>query len=296
MSKTYQIKQNNLGYYEVMPKPSKEDLTEFYTNKYFQRAGRYDHSYSDEEISYTHYCIDRKFSLLKKTFNQDYSGKKLLEIGVGEGWTISFLNEKGLDVKGIDFSDFAVKHHNEHIAEKIILGDPDSIIYKMIEDDLQFDLIWLDNVLEHTPDPNRLLTNLNKISAPNAAIVIEVPNDYSIVQLELKDREMIKSNYWESSPEHLSYFNIDALKKLAKVSGWEYVSGMSDFPVDLFLFNEASNYNIKPEVGKKAHHARIAFELLMQKQDEDKVLLFYKTMMDLGLGREITAIFKKEQV
>lgn len=291
--KKYDIIFNDFGYFEVMPKPTKDELFAFYKEKYFQSGDRYDHEYDEEEKRYIDAIIRRKMSLLECCKKIDPTESKVLEIGVGEGWALNYLAKQGFEVLGVDFSDFAVKNHNPEIFPKLIASDPDAAVETLIEKGARFDLIWLDNVLEHSPAPKALLSNLEKISNAGAAIIIEVPNDYSLVQLECKKRDLIKSNFWECPPEHLSYFNLDGLRKLCGECGWIYKVAMTDFPIDIFLLNEAANYNKDPSVGKKAHRARVAFELMLSEQDDAKVIQFYQKLLDIGLGRQITAVFER---
>lgn len=292
----YNIVLNDFGYYEVRPSPSKEELAKFYREKYFQEdTVNYQSEYDEEEISYIKSSLARKYNFLKKKADLSPETKpKVLEIGVGEGWALQFLHDQGFDVLGVDFSNFASKRHNPEIQDKVEVNDPDTAVENFIQDGKKFDLIWLDNVLEHSPTPEQLLKNLSQIANDNAYIFIEVPNDYSMIQKELQDRKMIQSNYWEAPPEHLSYFNLAALKKLCTSCDWSFVSGIADFPIDIFLLNKASNYNLDPSVGKNAHRARMIFELMLDQQDFDEVLEFYEAMLNIGLGREIAAVFVKE--
>ncbi|MEM7618351.1 MAG: class I SAM-dependent methyltransferase [Pseudomonadota bacterium] len=293
----YNIVLNDYGYYEVSPMPDKETLNAFYAEQYFQDDDViYQKQYEDEERAYYIESTERKYAFLNETVNLTAeSHPRVLEIGMGEGYALKVFDDKGFDVLGVDFSDFAVKQHNPDMVDKTMVADPDSAVEQFIEEGRQFDLVWLDNVLEHSPTPKTLLTNLNKIAAPGACVFIEVPNDFSLIQMELKKRNLIKSDFWVAPPMHLSYFNIDALNKLSADCGWRFLRGMSDFPVDFFLMNEKSNYNLDPSVGKSAHHARIAIERMLNEQDTSKVIAFYEAMLNVGLGREISSIYVKDE-
>mgnify|MGYP001293295777 CR=1 FL=1 len=292
-TKDYKIIKHKCGFYEVSPKPTELELQKFYKKKYFQNDIQYQHKYDEQELNYINIMIKRKFDLLHSVQSFNTNNPASLEVGIGEGWTLSYMSQLGFDVLGLDYTDYAVKNHNPSISNKIITGNPIITIDKLISEGKKYELIWLDNVLEHSPNPVDLLYKLNTLGKINSNLVIEVPNDYSIIQLECLERGFIKNKFWECPPEHLCYFSPESLKRLCKVCGWNFCSGIADFPVDIFLFNKYSNYNSNTETGKESHIARMNFELMISKQNKEKVISFYNSMINLGIGRDMTMIFKK---
>lgn len=77
--------------------------------------------------------------------------------------------------------------------------------------------------------------------------------------------------------------------------GYEVVDSYSDFPIDLFLFHTGSNYVMDTKNGPSAHKARMLLDLLISSSGLDKYLKFYRSMFDVGLGRDITVILKKRK-
>ena len=68
----------------------------------------------------------------------------------------------------------------------------------------------------------------------------------------------------------------------------------SDFPIEMFILNKFTNYYKNKSFGKNAHDLRIKITNLIQEQNKlDKILKYYQLSLELGLGREITAIFEK---
>jgi len=288
---SYQIVVNAHGYREAIPKPTPEVLAEFYARRYFQEGTRYAGEYGEAELHYIQELIRRKAALLLPLSEHAHGPARALEVGVGEGWTLQYLLDQGLDVTGIDFSGYACKRHNSEAATRLRVGAPDKLLAELAREERVFELMWIDNVLEHTPDPARLLQQLRDLAGRGAQLVIEVPNDYSALQLECQARGLTRSAFWEAVPEHLSYFNREGLANLAAACGWRLRRAIADFPIDLFLLNRSSNYSLDPSLGCEAHQARIAFDTLLARQPLDKVLDFYEKMLDLGLGRQIVAVF-----
>ena len=108
--------------------------------------------------------------LLKKVLDKQYKkgrkSLKILDIGCGEGWTLNYFNEKKWDITGIDFSDSGCKNHNPHLLENLIIGDIYENISKLINSK-KYDVVWLDNVLEHVFNPKDLLEKCRKLINKN---------------------------------------------------------------------------------------------------------------------------------
>jgi SAM-dependent methyltransferase len=197
-------------------------------------------------------------------------------------------------VKGVDYSDFGIKQHNKALIDEFIAGDIYENLTVLYHKKEQFNLIWLDNVLEHVLDPLDLLNRCYGLCRNKGYLIIEVPNDFSSTQRELKKQEFIKEDYWIAVPDHISYFNREGLINLAKDARWQHVKTISDFPIEFNLFNPNANYKNDHSKGKGAHIQRMKIENMLHGISIDKTNHLYEIMADLGLGRQITGIFKKQ--
>lgn len=91
----------SLGYYELLHKPTQDELTVYYVQKYDQNEHcHYRKQYTSDEFDYCCAKNQQKFLALQPTL----SGvtENLLDIGCGEGFTRAFFKEKDWDVKGTD--------------------------------------------------------------------------------------------------------------------------------------------------------------------------------------------------
>ena len=95
------------------------------------------------------------------------------------------------------------------------------------------------------------------------------------------------------NPDHISYFNISGVNALALAAGWTPYKIRTTFPIDLFLFNPESNYIKDRTKGKSAHFARIEFNNLIHSISIDSTNRLYEIMAELGIGRDIIAIYQK---
>lgn len=291
------LKRNSLGYYEIANKPSQNDLQSFYSEKYYQDGGKgavsYEKLYDDEELKYINLKIGQRFSIAQKLLK--VSNGKFLDVGCGKGFSLKHYFDLGWEVKGIDFSKTAIMQHNPDMVDKVEFGDVYFIISSLIKKNKKYDIITLDNVLEHVLEPIDFLENLKKIISNDGILILVVPNDASLIQEYCFNRNLINERFWICPPDHLSYFNYDSLIALGEHTGYDCKNIIADFPIDYFLLNPHSNYVLNKSVGKDAHRARIRAELLLSEKNNDDVLSYYHSLAKVGLGRDLTAFFSLEQ-
>ena len=219
---------------------------------------------------------------------------KFLDVGSGEGFALKYFHDLGWHCTGLDYSLFGIKKHNPEQANFVIAGDIFNNLAQIIKNKEKFNLIWLDNVLEHVIDPYQLMNDLHKILDLNGILVVDVPNDFSALQQNLLTKNYIDREFWVSPPDHLSYFNKDGLTNLADASGWQIENFLSSFPIDLDLFNHNTNYIQNPDLGKSSHLRRIEIENLLHSISPEKTNVFYEALAELGLGRNIIGFFTKK--
>jgi len=278
------------GFYTVANKPMPGELREYYAKKYYQEAnGSYEISYTNEEISYFRAKIAQRFNMVKRLHPK---GTTLLDVGCGEGFSLAYFREQGWAVRGLDFSAAGVESQNPKCIDALVVGDLFELLDEEIAKHNKYDVIWLQNVLEHVLDPVELLGSLRSLLLPDGVAVVTVPNDYSVTQKEALSLGHIETEPWVVLPDHLSYFDHITLPETAKECGWSCVELFGDFPIDWYLFHEKSNYFQDKSVGKAAHMARVQIENMIHRQPKDDVLVFWSAVGRLGVGRNITAFLQ----
>lgn len=286
------MKQNELGFWEIANKPSAEQIQEYYAAKYYQEAkGSYELAYSDEELTYFRTKLNQRWSVIADRFSQPGS---MLDVGCGEGYALAFFDEMNWNVRGLDFSRAGLESKNPHCAGFLVEGD----VFRLLEGErsagASYDLIWLQNVLEHVVDPVGLMTFLRSLVRPGGSLVVTVPNDFSGLQIEAQRKGLIDREFWVALPDHLSYFSRDSLEKIGAATGWSVLDILGDFPIDWFLFHPAANYIMDKSAGKPAHRARVALENLIGQNRPEDVVAFYSAMARIGMGRDLTAFYGPE--
>lgn len=285
-----ELTKSRYGYYSILNMPSSNELKEFYENKYFQEgSGNYYHSYTDDELIFE----ENKAKVSEYILNKLNSKKKksILDVGSGEGFFGRYFFKNQYHLKTLDFSSYAISHHNPKLISTLIQGDIFDSLNTILKSDVKYDFVNLSNVLEHVVDPIELLTKLKSLLTKESLLKISVPNDYSEFQNFLLDKNYTM-NTWLCPPEHLHYFTFESLKNLLEDLGYEIEISMGEFPIEIFLTNEESNYVHDKNKGKNAHKARIEADNFLFSKGIEPYINFYKASANLGFSRQVI-IFAK---
>ena len=291
------LKNNTFGYFEVFPKPTSIELKEYYSEKYYQvpeeNNSTYSLKYQKEELDYINNKIDLKYLILCEIFKSKKS-YRLLDVGCGEGFSLNFFYEKEWDVLGLDFSDYSISSFHPHLTKKFIKGDIFDSIATLKNNLEKFDVIILDNVLEHVIDPLGLIETTYEMLNDGGVLVVEVPNDFSDLQNALFEKNMIKEKYWVAIPDHLNYFSKESLISACHSVGFKIQKVIGDFPMEWLLANDNSNYVNDKTNGKNAHKARLFIEnFLSEKSNKIDLINFYEALSNINQGRLVTGFFQK---
>lgn len=288
------LTKNALGYWQVATKPTEQELEIYYANKYYQQQkGANQASYTTDEIDFFQAKAMQRGAMVKRFLKKGAQQTiSLLDVGCGEGFELAHFQRQGWQVKGLDFSSDGMATHNPQCLDVLQTGNIYQLLAQEIADGKRYDVVWMQNVLEHVIEPEKLLRDLTSLVSPGGVAVISVPNDFSALQQYALEHKVISRPFWVALPDHLSYFDAHSLKAVTEANGWKCATIMADFPIDWFLLNSASNYVENSNVGKSAHWARVKLENLINQQEMDAVLDFWVALANVGMGRNITAIIQ----
>lgn len=134
-------------------------------------------------------------------------GFNYLEIGVGHGYLYEILSELALVSFGVEPGNW--RPSTSHIVSN--LSD--------IPSGIKFDVIVLEDVLEHIADPVNMLIRLNRIANKGCLILGNFPNnDSTIAQSQKGKWRMVRPI------GHLHYFSSDSVIKTLNKSKWRILS------------------------------------------------------------------------
>ncbi|MFT5660484.1 MAG: 2-polyprenyl-3-methyl-5-hydroxy-6-metoxy-1,4-benzoquinol methylase [Sulfurimonas sp.] len=286
-----EIVQSDYGYFSIKNLPTQKELQTYYSQKYYQEESiQYSHEYTHDELQY----FKSKAEVAQHIFDNLYfqQSNNFLDIGTGEGFFAKNFHDNNWDVTTLDYSAYGINYHNPELLHTLIQGD----LFQSIEGLCQnqekyFNFINLSNILEHVIDPIHLLKKIKSLLSDKSLLRISVPNDYSAFQDFLLSKNYT-TNTWLCPPEHLHYFTFNSLAKLLKSLGYEIIMKMGEFPIELYLTNNASNYVKDKEVGKLAHTSRVEVDNFLYNQGIENYINYYKACAEIGLTRQVVIYAK----
>ena len=219
----YKCSSCGLIYSSKVNKTTQKELDRFYENEYSKNY------YEGEKLA-----IEKNFAdkLPYQTTRTDRLGEvyqnaqNILEIGCGPGYFLHRCKKDSKTSVGVE------KNINErkYVNEVLDIECYDNI--NMLKDE-KFDLIMLNQVLEHVVDPVAFIKEHFPLLRKGGYLVVEVPSASNAI-VSLYDSEEFKS-FWFQDP-HLYYFSIETLKSVISKATEEKI-------VDAEIFQETSFSN-----------------------------------------------------
>src|SRR3989338_540774 len=133
-------------------------------------------------------------------FLDNLKGKKILDVGCGNGEHMSYFKEKGLDVIGIDFSSSMIEISLKR-GLNVHQMDMEDLKFK----DNEFDGIWAVNSLLHI-DKNKfpkVIAELSRILKPDGLLYVRVK--------EGEDEGMVIESHYNNEARFFSFWKKDEL-------------------------------------------------------------------------------------
>jgi 2-polyprenyl-3-methyl-5-hydroxy-6-metoxy-1,4-benzoquinol methylase len=141
---------------------------------------------------------------LLKELAREAQGRKLLDVGCGEGQLPQTAQGEGWDAVGIDLSETAVRLCRERGISASKTDFFDSSL-----DHQHFDAIVMSELIEHVPTPARFLKRAEELLAENGILYLTTPNFGSLA------RRMLDEAWSVIHPEHIGYFERSTLRAMA---------------------------------------------------------------------------------
>ena len=137
-------------------------------------------------------------------------GKRLLEVGVGQGFFLKQARANGLEPTGVELNPRAAASARD-IGFEVLMDPLDHIRNQM--GDGSWDVICSFQVLEHLPDPLPFLRDAAALLRPDGALILSVPNADVAAQLDpLRERDLL-----DQPPHHMGHWSPAVFRFLPSV-------------------------------------------------------------------------------
>lgn len=176
----------------------------------------------DKDIELTDkqaYVINDNFKAIEKIIK---GTGELLDFGIGNGTHAEIARNKGWNVRGYDVDCVATETLMEKSGIEVKCGDFFGIDWGA----KKFDLIYINQVMEHIKDPASYLKHFYCLLNENGDLFITVPNihatstrlKYFLEKIKLRRKNIGK--YYDSD-HHILYFNPTSLKNILEENGFK---------------------------------------------------------------------------
>ncbi|GAA0247391.1 class I SAM-dependent methyltransferase [Marinomonas primoryensis] len=170
-------------------------------SSFYQDFGRDNPSYTEANVKRKRYFKELR-SIIEKSCNISLNDlNNVLDVGSGDGVFLSSLSDLVTKTAVEPSPDLRHQLQKQGVNVYEDLSDIPSSMF--------FQLITLNDVLEHIENPASFLSCLARHLTPDGIIVISVPDYSRLIARVLKEK------YYLTTPMHLSYFTWSSLKYLA---------------------------------------------------------------------------------
>lgn len=159
---------------------------------------------TDEDLAERHSAENRarQQALLRKLSTYT-TGRKLLDVGCGDGQLLQTATEAGWDAVGIDLSESAVE-----LCRRRGLDASNTDFFDRSLDTRRFDVIVMSELVEHVHAPHRFLSRAESLLEPGGVLYLTTPNFGSLA------RRMLGPRWSVIHPEHIGYFEPSTLRDM----------------------------------------------------------------------------------
>lgn len=160
-------------------------------------------------------------------------GNSLLDVGCGNGKFLQQAKLYGWHVTGLDVDDNALR-----VAESRGVDVYKMQVEEFSKEEIKFDIITMNQVIEHVPDPHETLRACYNILKPGGSLWIATPN------IESVGHEYYESD-WRGieAPRHLVIFSCASLTRILESIGFRNIKHLPYKPACSGMFRGSAEIN-----------------------------------------------------
>jgi 2-polyprenyl-3-methyl-5-hydroxy-6-metoxy-1,4-benzoquinol methylase len=203
------------GFAYVSPRPVWSEVARIYGDEtYYRNDNTCDFGYGDY-FGEQRELLEPLFAQRVAEIEEHHPNRgRLLDVGCAIGLLLEAAQRAGWAVEGVDVSEYAVAscrsrgfvaHHGPIETQGFGTG--------------RFDVVVMDDTIEHMPDPRRALLEVHRILAPGGLLTINTCDEGGLLR-----RAMGKRWFHYKPLEHLCYFDRANLARLLNETGFKVVA------------------------------------------------------------------------
>jgi 2-polyprenyl-3-methyl-5-hydroxy-6-metoxy-1,4-benzoquinol methylase len=148
------------------------------------------------------------------------TNRRVLELGPAAGHFTKVLVENGCRVVGVEVDPEAAERVRTW-ADRVVVGDlSDPAVIAEAIDDERFDVVVGGDVLEHLPDPLRVLRACRAALKPGGYVVLSLPNiAHADVKLQLLAGRFPYQDTGLLDRTHLHFFTLESIEEMVRDAG-----------------------------------------------------------------------------
>ena len=172
----------------------------------------YDYWDGDRKYGYGGYRYDGRWKVVAERMAEHYdlkAGQKILDVGCGMAHLLYEFTQTvpGIEVTGLDISDYALAHAKEEVRDRLIKGNAKKLPFDDDSFDLVISLTTLHNLRVY--DLKSAVKEIERVSKGNSYIMVESFRN---------DLEELNMLYWQLTCA--SYYAVDEWEWLYKEWGY----------------------------------------------------------------------------
>jgi 2-polyprenyl-3-methyl-5-hydroxy-6-metoxy-1,4-benzoquinol methylase len=139
---------------------------------------------------------------------------RVLDIGCGFGESLGYHRDRGCDAHGVEADSNILRVAERHgLQVRVGLSDPSAY------EPASFDVVTLDQVIEHITDPVSVLRGAHTVLKPEGTLVLSTPNAQGWGAWTFRQRWI----HWHA-PYHQQFFTCDSVRRAAAAAGLQVES------------------------------------------------------------------------
>lgn len=143
-------------------------------NKYEKKGSGYHWDEISKSIIKRNIFVIARYKIVLNQI-RDFKGKKILDIGRGDGALTNLISKKGAVIIGIDVSDESIKFAKEKTKNHINIDFIKASAYHLPFKNNFFDYVLCSDVIEHLLKPKKMLAEIKRVYNGKGKVIISTP-------------------------------------------------------------------------------------------------------------------------